>query len=149
MNRKVGAVGSIVVACVVLSFADPTAGRAATYSWANTGTNWNAASCWGGTEPGIADVVEFNSSTYTFQPVLTFVGSAAGIWDPGSGSVSIAGSQTFLLAGGTVNGNPSTGIEMDPGAGGLTIFPYNFYQQFPDLDQQLRLFCRNITGMSP
>jgi fibronectin-binding autotransporter adhesin len=62
---------------------------------------------------------QFNSGSYAFQPSLTAVASVGGVWDTGGGTVTISGS-ALTLYGGVISGG-STGIEMDPGAGALTI----------------------------
>ncbi len=93
---------------------------AATYTWSPASTTW-AASNWGGTAPGVADVGLFNANgTYSYQPNLALTASAGAIWDAGNGAVTISGS-TLALYGTTINGNSGMGIEIDAGAGALTI----------------------------
>ncbi len=94
----------------------------ATYTWDSTAaaTSWNAASNWGGMVPGGADVGLFSAGSYTSQPSLTTTAAIGGIWDTGSGGITIGGT-TLSIAGATINGNAGTGIELDSGAGPLTI----------------------------
>ncbi len=50
------------------------------------------------------------------QPNLAAPYSVGGVWSTGVGSVMITGA-ALTLNSATVNGNPSIGVEMDPGAG--------------------------------
>ena len=84
-------------------------------------TNWNDASNWGGTLPGSADIGLFSAASYTSQPSLASTAAVGGIWDTGSGAVTIGGTSALTLFGTTINGNAGTGIEVDAGAGPLTI----------------------------
>jgi fibronectin-binding autotransporter adhesin len=93
---------------------------AATYTWANTGATWNTAANWGGTVPGSSDVGLFNLGSYSFQPTLSAITSVGGLWDTGTGAVTVSGS-ALTLNSASINGNATTGIELDPGAGALTI----------------------------
>jgi autotransporter-associated beta strand protein len=93
---------------------------AAVRAWSNSGTTWSVASNWVGAVPGSADVAQFNLGAYAFQPNLTAAASVGALWNTGSGSLAIAGS-TLTLNSATINGNSSAGIEMDAGAGALTI----------------------------
>ena len=101
-----------------------TAGNAsaAVLTWSNSGTAWNTASNWGGTAPGSFDTGLFSlSGSYTYQPNLTATATVGGLWDTGSGTLTIGGS-TLTLSGTSINGSVAAeGIEMDPGAGALTI----------------------------
>ncbi|MGO9108091.1 MAG: beta strand repeat-containing protein [Thermoguttaceae bacterium] len=94
----------------------------ATLTWSSTAadTNWNDPSNWGGTVPGAADVGQFAAASYTSQPSLSTTAAIGGIWDTGSGAVTIGGT-TLSIASATINGNAGTGIELDAGAGPLTI----------------------------
>ncbi len=99
-----------------------TASFANTYSWNSlaTGATWNVASNWSTGGPPIStNVAEFNSSSYALQPSLTAASSVGGLWDAGIGTVSISGS-ALTLNGGVLSGG-STSIEMDSGAGAMTI----------------------------
>jgi autotransporter-associated beta strand protein len=94
---------------------------AATLTWSNSGTTWSTASNWGGTAPGSSDIGLFNlNAAYTYQPSLTSAAAVGGVWDTGSGPVTIGGSP-LTLNGTTINSNPGEGIELDPGAGALTV----------------------------
>jgi fibronectin-binding autotransporter adhesin len=94
---------------------------AAIYSWNTTGgTAWNVGTNWSGTVPGGADVGQFNYASYSFPPTLTAPATVGGIWDAGSAAISISGS-ALTINGTNINGNAGTGIEMDSGAGALTI----------------------------
>jgi fibronectin-binding autotransporter adhesin len=113
-------VAAVVALGLTLGLATRPA-SANTYTWANLGTTWSAASNWGGTAPGGTDVGQFTTGpSYAFQPALTSTGSIGGIWDTGSGPVTVSGS-TLTLNSATINGNAATGIEMDPAAGAMTI----------------------------
>jgi autotransporter-associated beta strand protein len=81
---------------------------------------WNVPSNWGGTVPSGTDAALFNLGAYTYQPNLTAPASVGVLWNTGSGSLAITGS-ALTINSATINGNASTGIEMDPGAGALTI----------------------------
>ena len=96
------------------------AAPAAVYSWADVGTTWGDASNWGGAMPGSSDVGTFVSGFYNNQPNLSAPATVGGIWDIGAGSPTIGGN-TLTLQAAFINGNYATGIEMDPGAGPLTI----------------------------
>jgi autotransporter-associated beta strand protein len=76
---------------------------------------------WGGTLPGSADVALFSAASYVSQPSLTTTASVGGIWDTGSGAVTIGGTSALTLFGATINSNTGTGMEVDVGAGPLTI----------------------------
>ena len=109
-----------VVSGAILAFA--TTAQAATLTWSNSGTAWNAASNWGTATPGAYDTALFNlNAAYTNQPTLTATASVGGLWDTGSGAITVSGS-ALTLSGTSINGSlAAEGIEMDPGAGALTI----------------------------
>ena len=90
------------------------------FSWANSGATWNVGSNWGNTVPSGTDAALFNLPSYTFQPNLTSPSTVGVLWNTGGGSLAITGS-TLTINSATVNGNAGTGIEMDPGAGAMTI----------------------------
>jgi autotransporter-associated beta strand protein len=99
----------------------PTA-RATTYTWNNAGTDWNTAANWTtAVVPGNADVSRFNSATYGNLPSLSAASSASGLWMSGAGSLSVGGSGLTLYGTAAINGNSNAGIQMDAGAGSLTI----------------------------
>ncbi len=93
----------------------------ATDTWTGTGTNWSDASNWGGAVPGSSDIGLFSAASYTSQPSLVSPAAVAGIWDTGSGTITVGGSSALTLFGTTINSNTGTGIEIDAGAGPLTI----------------------------
>ena len=95
---------------------------AATFTWKTnaSGPAWSAASNWGGTLPGAADIAKFSGAAYAFQPSLTTTASVGGIWSTGSASLTISGSE-LALYGTTINSKSGTGIEVDAGAGALNI----------------------------
>jgi autotransporter-associated beta strand protein len=97
-----------------------SAAHADVYSWSSAGAIWSDASNWGGTAPGSADVGQFDLDSYPDQPTVTAGTQVGGIWVTGSGGVTITGS-ALTIESATINGNSATGIEMDPGAGALTI----------------------------
>ena len=94
-----------------------------TFAWSNSGTAWSTGASWGGTAPGSGDIALFNrNSPYTNLPSIDAVSlSVGGIYDTGSGTLAIGGSNALTINRTTINGNANTGIEMDPGAGALTI----------------------------
>ena len=102
----------------LLSFST-TSGPAA-YAWSNSGTAWNVNSNWTGVVPGGADTALFSRGAYTFQPNLPVAATVGALWDTGAGSLAITGN-TLTINSATVNGNAGTGIEMDAGAGAMTI----------------------------
>jgi autotransporter-associated beta strand protein len=112
----------LLVFCAVHCFGlgASAARAAAVYSWADAGATWGDASNWGGTEPGSVDIGAFGSASYIFQPNLSAAAAVGGIWDTGAGGLTIGGS-TLTLQAALINGNYATGIEMDPGAGAVTI----------------------------
>ena len=115
----------LAIACLVLvltiSSGDSIA-WSATYTWSSTatGTSWNVASNWGGTVPQSGDIGLFSAGSYTSQPSLSSPASVGGIWDTGSGAITIGGT-TLTLYGASINGNAGTDVELDPGAGPFSI----------------------------
>jgi fibronectin-binding autotransporter adhesin len=107
------------LAILFVSFASPLWAQNV-YMWANSGSDWGTASDWGGTVPSGTDTGLFNAGSYTFQPSLAAAHAVGGVWSTGSGSVAVTGS-ALTLNSDRINGNPSIGIEMDPGAGALTF----------------------------
>ena len=95
-----------------------------TYVWnASSGTAWSAtANWWGGVVPsGPGSIALFDSGSYTNQPSTGGTDESVGaIWDNGSGTLTIGGAGVLNLTGTTVN-FPDTGIELDSGAGSVTI----------------------------
>jgi autotransporter-associated beta strand protein len=93
-------------------------GQALTSSWSSAG-NWaNLAS------PGQFDTAQFpySNSGYTNQPSTDTPSDIVGaVWDNGSGSVTIGGAGALTITGTLVGSNASTGVELDLGAGSLTI----------------------------
>ncbi len=111
----------IVGSCVVVSvFANMV--QAATFTWGNVGIDWGTAANWGGSLPGGADVGQFTSPTgYGFQPNVGELNTIGGIWQTGNAPLNITGTSTLMINGTTISGNASTGIELDPGAGSMSI----------------------------
>jgi autotransporter-associated beta strand protein len=93
---------------------------AAVYTWADAGSTWGDGSDWGGVAPGSSDVGQFSFNSYNNQPNVTVATSVGGIWGTGAGAVTIGGSPLTLNSA-TINNSTATGIEMDPGAGPLSI----------------------------
>ena len=101
----------------------PQPARAAVTTWGNSAIDWNTASNWSGGVPTSSLIAGFNTngSYGVNMPVLSSAGAAAGVWDTGSGTLTIGGSP-LTIAGTTINGSSVTeGIEMDAGAGNLTL----------------------------
>jgi autotransporter-associated beta strand protein len=117
--RKLGAIIALGLAMLLLA-QTASAAPAATYNWAGVGTTWNTAGNWGGTVPSASDVGQFSLSSYGFQPNLTATASIGSLLQTGGGAVTITGS-ALTINSTTIGTNASTGIEMDPGAGALTI----------------------------
>jgi fibronectin-binding autotransporter adhesin len=91
-------------------------GSVLTSSWSNSG-NWANLS-----SPGQFDTAQFPSASYSGQPTTDTPGDTVGaVWDNGAGSVTIGGTGALTITGTTVNGNAATGVELDFGAGSLTI----------------------------
>ncbi len=55
------------------------------------------------------------------RALTTNIASIGGIWDTGSAPLAISGPYNLALFGTTINSNTGTGIELDAGAGQLTI----------------------------
>ncbi len=96
----IGAVGraSVGLACLAFAWAlfyGNSIARSATLTWSSTATqaSWNVASNWGGAVPGSADIGLFSSASYASQPSLASTAAVAGIWDTGSGAITIGGSE--------------------------------------------------------
>jgi len=115
------AVAGVVLAWAISCGSSPV--WAGTYTWIGspTGIDWNDPANWGGTLPGSADIGLFPAGSYMSQPSIISPASVGGIWDTGADSVSIGGTNALTLFGTTINDNPNTGIELDAGAGPLTI----------------------------
>ena len=91
------------------------------FVWSSTATGpWNVAANWGGSVPGPGDIASFTSSSYANGPNLTTSTGAGALWQTGSGAITITGSALTLYSN-VVNSNSNVGIEMDAGAGSLTI----------------------------
>jgi autotransporter-associated beta strand protein len=92
-------------------------------AWTGEGSDnfWSDAANWGGPLPGGADTVKFSAASYPRQPSLSSTASIGGFWGSGAGAITIGGTSVLTLDGTTINGNPGAGIEMDAGAGPLTI----------------------------
>ncbi len=109
----------IVVSTLALCVANPAA--AATQTWSNLGTDWGTASNWFGALPGPTDAALFNLGAYSAQPNVGETSSVGGLWSTGSGPLTIGGTSPLTINGTTINGNANTGIEMNPGAGAMTV----------------------------
>ena len=115
-------VASFAMVVVATTLSGSTAWLA-TITWNSIapGPDWNMASNWGGTIPGSTDIGLFSAASYNSQPSLSSTAALGGIWDTGGGAVTIGGTSALTLFGTTINGNTGTGIEIDAGAGPLTI----------------------------
>lgn len=119
----------VAVFCVSV-FVLPTVVQAqSTYSWADVGTDWGTAANWTGPAPppGGLDVGQFTKATsYNNQPNVGLGenDSIGGIWQTGAAAVNVTG-DTLTINGATINppipAATPEGIEMDPGAGPLSI----------------------------
>ncbi len=115
-----------LAAAAVLAPASSASAAATVFTWGNVGSDWGAAGNWSplGPPTGGTAVAQFTSPSYSFQPTLVSTSQTlGGIWDNGAGTVTIGATSPFALtlSGTTVNGNATTGIELDSGAGALTI----------------------------
>ena len=70
--------------------------------------------------PGTGDIARF-ATAFSSQPTLAAASSVDGLWVTGATAATIgpASYALTLMGTNTINGNPNTGIEMDPGAGAL------------------------------
>jgi autotransporter-associated beta strand protein len=114
---------AFVVASCVIALVMSTMVQAATFTWANSGSDWFTAANWLGPTPppGGADVGQFNLPSYSFQPNVGEPDTIGGAWNTGAGAVTITGSSILTIDGATINGNANTGIELDAGAGSMTV----------------------------
>ena len=117
--------GALTVAAA-LSTPSAASAAATVFTWGNVGADSGASGNWSPAGPptGGTAVAQFTSPAYAFQPSLLSVSqSLAGIWDNGAGSLTIGSNSPFALtlSGTTVNGHLTTGLEVDSGAGSLTI----------------------------
>jgi fibronectin-binding autotransporter adhesin len=113
------------VALAVLSLlacANRAAGSMSTWSGVSS-TAWNTSANWVGGAPTAGFVALFDSSPYANQPANSGgSGSVGAIWETGSSAaLTISGTSALTLTGTTVGPNSGVGIELDSGAGGLTI----------------------------
>ena len=96
-----------------------------TYVWNDSGTAWATASDWSPSgPPGSLDVAEFiNAVSYANTPNFGAGATVGGVWVTGAAALTITGvhGDALTLDGATVNSNAATGIEMDPGAGALSL----------------------------
>ncbi len=120
-NRFSRVSGVSIALGLILAFAGQTA-FAGTYTWTGgTTADWATANNWTNhAVPGGADIALFPGTSYNNQPNVGVAAAAGGLWDTGSAGVSIGGTG-LTINGATINGNANTGVEMDSGAGGLTI----------------------------
>jgi autotransporter-associated beta strand protein len=113
----------------VSAFVLPTVVQAqSTYTWADVGPDWATAANWTGSTPppGGLDVGQFTKATsYNNQPNVGEANSVGAIWQTGAASVNVTGASTLSISGATINppipAATPEGIEMDPGAGPLSI----------------------------
>ena len=123
--RIVHIVGALAVAAA-LSTTSAASAAATVFTWGNVGSDWGAAGDWSPAGPptGGTAIAQFTSAAYGFQPMLLSTSqSLAGIWDNGTGALTIGANSpnVLTLSGTTVNGHLTTGLELDSGAGSLTI----------------------------
>jgi len=110
---------------VGFAFSCPEHVQATDRIWSGgSGTDWATGGNWtGGSKPAAGDNAKFSTS-FTNQPNVAGNNSLAGIWmTSGVGQdVTISGTGTLQLAGGTINGTANLGILIDnPNAVKLTI----------------------------
>ena len=116
----------LTLLAVVAMLGTPASAAVSVFTWGNVASDWGAAANWSPAGPptGFSAVAQFTSASYTFQPQLVSASqSLGGIWDNGAGPVNISANSNFALslAGTTINGRNDTGLELDAGAGALTI----------------------------
>ncbi len=116
-NRK-SALLSAVIGIGLWSGAVRSA-SADTYNWQDGQINWSDPHSWtadGSAAPGGSDIASFNLSTSN-APIIDQAALSVGeIWLSGSGAVTIGGSNAL-----TLNGVGGVGLQLDSGAGPLTI----------------------------
>ncbi len=124
-SRLTRLIHALAFAALVAALTPGARAVAATYVWnGSSGTAWSAgADWWGGAVPPAGSVAMFTSASYTNKPFTgTTPESVGAIWDIGTAALSIGGSAAGALTlTGTTAGFPNTGIELDGGAGALTI----------------------------
>ena len=119
--------GMIVLAALWAATLGQLAQAQSTYTWSDAGTDWATAANWNPSSgtPGGLDTAEFvNTVSYANAPNIAGGTSVplGGLWVTGAAPLAVNGSAaTLTLNGATINGNANTGIEMDPGAGAVTL----------------------------
>ena len=116
---------AVAAVLFVSVFLCPAMVQATTYTWNLAGTDWATAGDWTNLavpdSSGSSDVAWFNSGNYSSaQPNLAQTNSIGGLWSTGAGALNLGGS-TLTINGATVHGNATTGIELDSGAGAMTV----------------------------
>jgi fibronectin-binding autotransporter adhesin len=101
----------------------PSFASAATYTWSGGGsTSWSNSLNWSFAVPGSADVALFNAATpYKNQPGVSSSASVGGVWDTGSTTLTVSGASNLTLNGTTIGANSGMGVEVDAGAGAMTV----------------------------
>ena len=91
VNKTLRVLGAIVALGLTLTLLAQS-GSAATYTWSNSGVAWSSSTNWSSTVPGTSDVGLFNSPSYvSTQPNLSSPATVGGIWDNGTGTLTIGG----------------------------------------------------------
>jgi fibronectin-binding autotransporter adhesin len=121
-NRMLRLVAFILGLLLVAAFSSRAAANTFTWSGSNS-TAWDAGANWVGGVPTTGSVALFNGSGYLNQPSTSGGSESVGaVWEAAaSGSLSISGTCGLTFTGTTLVGTVVTGIEMDSGAGGLSI----------------------------
>ncbi len=95
------------------------------YTWADQGTDWGTATDWSPAGPPTSiDTALFAYGGYSYQPITLAASYSAGsLWVTGAGAVTIGpdGNTLTLVGANAFSGNSTAGIELDSGAGPLTI----------------------------
>ena len=125
-RSSIGFLFLLTLSAVVAMLGTPASAAVSVFTWGNVASDWGAAANWSPAGPptGVSAVALFTSASYSFQPTLASASqSLGGIWDNGAGAVTISANSNFALtlAGTTINGHADTGLELDSGAGSLTI----------------------------
>ena len=88
----------IIALIIALTLAlGASSGQAATRTWNNSGTNFNAGASWGGTAPGVADRAAFNNSAVTQPKLSASIAILTLSFEAGSSGYDITNTTTEVL----------------------------------------------------
>ena len=85
LRFRVSLVACGFAAVIGVLFAGSSVQAQSIYAWSNSGTDWNTQANWNpATVPGSADIGQFNSASYAYQPSVGAASSVGGIWTQAS-----------------------------------------------------------------